>query len=900
MPEQEEWKCIHVAASLKELKSRTLKYNKEKICDMLKEDGYQKMFKVIDKCYEQYTQHKKDKDQEMAYIYLFRFVEYAALVQHNYKDKKYFKSYFGSTKFQTAINDLEKLDDHLRERYQKLEDNGKGKPISIEKNGESDITRQKKNKIIDEFNNQTKLKSYVQDQKTKLDYITCGELKKLVEDTNDFSVLVMDIRTETEFCNSRIKTFNIINVPYTIIQKGVSAHLLEQKLSEESKSKWNLRRDFENIVLMDFDTDIARFKPDTSLHILRTILTEWDYPGLKCMPVILNNGFKAWVETYPFTTINPEMATFLRGCLAKPAPVSLNEIEYPDSDEESKKENLVVKKNTIENEQKMSPANSSSISKPSMTLTLPQFVPHYDRSVKPSLEKKMSLDKTVTRKTFEDIFDSQLNSNKEEPPKKFLQKDDVIENEESNESQTVSSDSTLSSSSKENQKINDDENESSCSRMNWKEGDSGINYVGLKPDSSSAGSPGLKKSLSSPNITQLDDSMKLVAPSSNKPPTFDRSVKPYGLRSVDKTQYGIQEYQYRIMAQRELDGAVMGANISKGLAGLKNLGNTCYMNSILQCISNTTELREELCKFNPGGSLKNNQKSKTEGIIAREVEKVIRILWHGNIKHFSCYDLKTVLGRFRNSFKGTEQQDSHEFFTILMDWLHDDLNEPSPKGDLLGAVEETGEKAWGEFRKNNNSIVLNLFYGQQKSTVKCDSCGKQSVTFEPFSNLSLLLPSDKDICTLNECLELYLKVENITGWNCPDCKVPRSATKKVDITKLPPVLVIHFKRFTSNDCLRFSSNSWCWKKQTFVNFPLENLNMRNYSVKGSEQRNESYNLYAVSNHYGTMETGHYTAYCYNAELNRWFKFDDQEVADISPSEVKTSAAYILFYSALKR
>lgn len=134
---------------------------------------------------------------------------------------------------------------------------------------------------------------------------------------------------------------------------------------------------------------------------------------------------------------------------------------------------------------------------------------------------------------------------------------------------------------------------------------------------------------------------------------------------------------------------------------------------------------------------------------------------------------------------------------------------------LKGADEKSGEKAWGEFISKNNSKIRLLFYGQQKSTVSCNTCEKESVTFEPFSNLSLPIPSAEK-CTLavsistfelencshfllffssfQECLKLYTSNEHITGWQCPACKNPRAATKKLDITKLPPLLVIHFKR----------------------------------------------------------------------------------------------------------
>lgn len=89
---------------------------------------------------------------------------------------------------------------------------------------------------------------------------------------------------------------------------------------------------------------------------------------------------------------------------------------------------------------------------------------------------------------------------------------------------------------------------------------------------------------------------------------------------------------------------------------------------------------------------------------------------------------------------------------------------------------------------------MQLFYGQIKSTVKCKTCMSESATYEGFSNLSLELPEHNSKCDIQDCLKMYFYGEEISGWNCPTCKQKRSAVKKLDISKLPPVLVIHLKR----------------------------------------------------------------------------------------------------------
>ncbi|NXP08635.1 UBP8 hydrolase, partial [Thinocorus orbignyianus] len=146
-----------------------------------------------------------------------------------------------------------------------------------------------------------------------------------------------------------------------------------------------------------------------------------------------------------------------------------------------------------------------------------------------------------------------------------------------------------------------------------------------------------------------------------------------------------------------------------------------------------------------------------------------------------------------------------------------------------------------------------------------------------------------------ECLRLFSKEEKLTDNNrfyCSHCKTRRDSLKKIEIWKLPPVLLVHLKRFSYD-------GRWKQKLQTSVDFPLETLDLSQYVI-GPKNNLKRYNLFSVSNHYGGLDGGHYTAYCKNASKQRWFKFDDHEVSEISSSSVKSSAAYILFYTSYEQ
>ncbi|KAK9275736.1 hypothetical protein L1049_023004 [Liquidambar formosana] len=146
--------------------------------------------------------------------------------------------------------------------------------------------------------------------------------------------------------------------------------------------------------------------------------------------------------------------------------------------------------------------------------------------------------------------------------------------------------------------------------------------------------------------------------------------------------------------------------------------------------------------------------------------------------------------------------------------------------------------------------------------------------------------------SLFSCLEAFLKEEPLGPddmWYCPSCKEHRQATKKLDLWRLPEILVFHLKRFSYS---RYLKN----KLDTFVNFPVHSLDLSKY-VKSNDASSQShvYELYAISNHYGGLGGGHYSAYAKLIDENRWYHFDDSHVSPVSESEIKTSAAYVLFY-----
>lgn len=177
-------------------------------------------------------------------------------------------------------------------------------------------------------------------------------------------------------------------------------------------------------------------------------------------------------------------------------------------------------------------------------------------------------------------------------------------------------------------------------------------------------------------------------------------------------------------------------------------------------------------------------------------------------------------------------------------------------------------QSWKRYLRADDSKIVDLFVGQLKSTLKCTTCGHCSVTFDPFWDLSLPIPSKTGQVKLSQCLELFTKEEILDGDEkptCSKCNARRKCTKSFTIQRFPRILVIHLKRFSPTERYR-------GKLSTTVDFPLQSLDMAPYAA--SRSLGCTYNLYGVANHSGSTYSGHYVAYCKHPYLGDWHCYND--------------------------
>lgn len=416
------------------------------------------------------------------------------------------------------------------------------------------------------------------------------------------------------------------------------------------------------------------------------------------------------------------------------------------------------------------------------------------------------------------------------------------------------------------------------------------------PPTLSKTSRSLSRSYSSPNIADhLEDDELEGKENHPDPPVFDRSLKPPALRMNNFSR------STSISARSRNFSPIYGIP-GQVNTGLKNLGNTCFMNAVLQCLADTPDLRRYFMKEAHLGEINRNSRLGSKGELALELGALTREIRSNQYKNVSPFDFKESVLTHMPFFVGGEQQDAHEFLCMLLEKLHADLNRAKPKSPngIINLSDDLPahiaiKKFWTDHISKNNSIISELFEGLLMSTLKCTVCDKQSNTFEVFMNLSIPIPTRLGHrCTLANCLDLFTDDERLSGeaaWECPSCKTKRDAIKRIRICKLPRILVIHLKRFSYE-------GKWRQKLQNLVEFPLVDLSLDGYrasTVTGS--LDSSYDLYGVVNHNGTLEGGHYVAYCKNEEKGKWFEYDDHEVTELSAADVKSHAAYLLFYTA---
>jgi ubiquitin C-terminal hydrolase len=337
-------------------------------------------------------------------------------------------------------------------------------------------------------------------------------------------------------------------------------------------------------------------------------------------------------------------------------------------------------------------------------------------------------------------------------------------------------------------------------------------------------------------------------------------------------------------------------NKLKGLTGLTNLGNTCYINSCIQILSHTHELNMVL---NHNYKKKINHEKIHDYTILIEWDNLRKLMWSQNCiisPGRFIKQLQTIsIHKNREEFSDFSQNDSSEFFLFLIDCFHTSIAREvnvdisgTPKNDKDNLAIICFNKM-KEIFKTEYSEIFEIFYGLQISQIislEPDTHGNIiNNTPEQFMILNLPIPNIK-LPSLLDCLNLYVEGEILEGensWYNEKTQLKQSIQKKLIFWSLPKILVIDIKRFNP---INFNKN------QIFISFPLTELDLNDYTI--GYQNNNIYDLYAIINHHGITHGGHYYSFIKNE--NKWFCFNDTNVSEITDlNQLFTPFAYCFFY-----
>ncbi|KEH25395.1 putative ubiquitinyl hydrolase 1 [Medicago truncatula] len=298
-------------------------------------------------------------------------------------------------------------------------------------------------------------------------------------------------------------------------------------------------------------------------------------------------------------------------------------------------------------------------------------------------------------------------------------------------------------------------------------------------------------------------------------------------------------------------------------AGLANLGNTCFLNSIMQCFIHTVPLVEGLFTCSHASNDGHNGYCV---ICSFHYQMQLSLRYTGRV--ISPKIIVENLNHFSSMFRRYQQEDAHEFMQCVLDKLDScflDLKKNDPKFE-------------------GDNIVKKVFGGSLVSRLRCCNCGRSSDTNEPLIDLSLEI---ENVETLSSALDSFTTVEDIDAkFKCEGCNEEVSMEKQLMLDQTPSIAAFHLKRFKTDGV-------FVEKIDKHIDFQLQ-LDMQPYTI--SNDASSKYYLYAVVVHTGISSTsGHYFCFVRTAP-GTWHKLDDSMVTKVSEETVLSQEAYILFYA----
>lgn len=348
--------------------------------------------------------------------------------------------------------------------------------------------------------------------------------------------------------------------------------------------------------------------------------------------------------------------------------------------------------------------------------------------------------------------------------------------------------------------------------------------------------------------------------------------------------------------------------------------------------------------------------SKSNLTITFQLFKLFNSIWKENKKQIEPINFKKLLGHKIDSFKNNNQQDAQESIMYILGMIDDETKKeinieynffPTGYLEIFKQIEEQNisdidccrlestypdilelhslKKAIDRYNSKSYSIITKYFQNMISSTLQCTECNYHTFNFDPSIMLSIQIPIEQcvnikeideqvsriegasqeileqikkhlirkqareQIISLDQCLHNFNKIEILDDdekWHCPNCNIKVKAAKVLNISLPSKIMIIHLKRFD------YQGN----KIDNLITFPINELNINKYMSNFSKKLgNFTYDLFAVTNHIGSMNGGHYFSFVKSITDSEWYCINDEDVIKIDESNIVSEKAYMLFY-----
>ena len=319
------------------------------------------------------------------------------------------------------------------------------------------------------------------------------------------------------------------------------------------------------------------------------------------------------------------------------------------------------------------------------------------------------------------------------------------------------------------------------------------------------------------------------------------------------------------------------------LCGLANIGATCYLNTLVQCLWSSVLFRKKM------HDLQSLPPTKPLSIV-KELMSIFQMFDEQRAYVVIRPErLVFFMQKVFDYLNIRSQNDIYEIYTLLVQRICDEtlisvdnmIHAPINGPRNFEKIAHRCNKAWSKYFEKEYSQCTDLCYGQQISQIVCGHCKHIHINYQPFAVWEVPLPREGDIA-LEDAFSNSMLPETLTEWKCSECKMTSPSERTIKLWKFPQLFVVCLKRFQHVNGVLVKNNVHVDIPQVIEMFPL--------NLAASSEKGVTYTLRSLAVHHGDLHYGHYYAMVSNGD--KWFRVDD-DVVQTSPFNDRF--AYMCFF-----